>query len=435
MNNIPRVAIIGSGISSLTSAYFLNQKYDIKLYEKNDYLGGHSNTIDIDYNGKNIAVDIGFIVFNHQTYPNLKAFFELLKIPTAKSQMSFAVKILEKNLEYAGTNLNSVFAQRKNIFNPFFLKMLRDILHFNKSASNLLNKKVDLDYNMRDFLKDLRVGNYFSQYYLLPMASAIWSTPLEKIGDYPAQSFVRFFKNHGLLTVSDQPQWYTVTDGSKQYVNKICENFSNKISLNDEVKSIEVLPNLDSRNIKIISAKGEDFFDKVIIGAHSDQALKMLTNPTDLHRKILGNIKYQSNLVILHKDSKVMPVNKKAWASWVYTKYQDNPNSPNIFQDSQSNLAVSYWMNNLQNIDHQYPLFVSLNPKQEIAKEDIFHQKIFEHPVFDSEAIKAQTWIQEIQGMSEIYFCGAYQSYGFHEDGISSALRVLNQLYIKAPWQ
>ncbi|MFZ9469471.1 MAG: NAD(P)/FAD-dependent oxidoreductase [Rickettsiales bacterium] len=435
MNNTPKVAIIGSGISSLTSAYFLNQKYDIKLYEKNDYLGGHSNTIDIDYNGKNIAVDIGFIVFNHQTYPNLKAFFELLNIPTAKSQMSFAVKILEKNLEYAGTNLNSVFAQRKNIFNPFFLKMLRDILHFNKSASNLLNKKVDLDYNMNDFLKDLRVGNYFSQYYLLPMASAIWSTPLEKIGDYPAQSFVRFFKNHGLLTVSDQPQWFTVEGGSKQYVNKICENFSNKISLNDEVKSIEVLPNLDSRNIKIISAKGEEFFDKVIIGAHSDQALNMLVNPTDLHRKILGNIKYQSNLVILHKDSKVMPENKKAWASWVYTKYQDNPNSPNIFQDSQNSLAVSYWMNNLQNIDHKYPLFVSLNPKQEIAKEDIFHQKIFEHPVFDSEAIKAQSRIQEIQGMSEIYFCGAYQSYGFHEDGISSALRILNQLYIKAPWQ
>lgn len=435
MNNTSKVAIIGSGISSLTSAYFLNQKYDIKLYEKNDYLGGHSNTIDIDYNGKNIAVDIGFIVFNHQTYPNLKAFFELLKIPTAKSQMSFAVKILEKNLEYAGTNLNSVFAQRKNIFNPFFLKMLRDILHFNKSASNLLNNKVDLDYNMKDFLKDLRVGNYFSQYYLLPMASAIWSTPLEKIGDYPAQSFVRFFKNHGLLTVSNQPQWHTVIDGSKQYVNKICENFFNKISLNDEVKSIEILSNENLKKIKITSAKGEDFFDKVIIGAHSDQALKMLANPTDLHRKILGNIKYQSNLVILHKDSKVMPVNKKAWASWVYTKYQDNPNSPNIFQDSQSSLAVSYWMNNLQNIDHQYPLFVSLNPKQEIVKEDIFHQKTFEHPVFDSEAIKAQSRIQEIQGMSEIYFCGAYQSYGFHEDGISSALRVLNQIYIKAPWQ
>ena len=435
MTNNLKVAVIGSGISSLTSAYFLNQKYDIKLYEKNDYLGGHSNTIDINYNGKNIAVDIGFIVFNHQTYPNLKAFFELLDIKIAKSQMSFAVKILEKNLEYAGTNLNSVFAQRKNLFKPAFLKMLRDILHFNKSASNLLNQGVDLNYSMNKFLQDLRVGNYFSQYYLLPMASAIWSTPLEKIGDYPAQSFVRFFKNHGLLTVSDQPQWYTVDGGSKQYVNKICENFSNKISLNDEVKSIEVLSNLNSRNIKIVSTKGEDFFDKVIIGAHSDQALKMLVNPTDLHQQVLGNIKYQKNLVVLHKDSKVMPQNKRAWASWVYTKYDDSQNSSNIFQNLPSNLAVSYWMNNLQNIDQNYPIFVSLNPKQEIAKEDIFHQKIFEHPIFDSQAIKAQSRMQEIQGLNEIYFCGAYQSYGFHEDGISSALRVLNQLYIKAPWQ
>lgn len=435
MTNNLKVAVIGSGISSLTSAYFLNQKYDIKLYEKNDYLGGHSNTIDINYNGKNIAVDIGFIVFNHQTYPNLKAFFELLDIKIAKSQMSFAVKILEKNLEYAGTNLNSVFAQRKNLFKPAFLKMLRDILHFNKSASNLLNQGVDLNYSMNKFLQDLRVGNYFSQYYLLPMASAIWSTPLEKIGDYPAQSFVRFFKNHGLLTVSDQPQWYTVDGGSKQYVNKICENFSNKISLNDEVKSIEVLSNLNSRNIKIVSTKGEDFFDKVIIGAHSDQALKMLVNPTDLHQQVLGNIKYQKNLVVLHKDSKVMPQNKRAWASWVYTKYDDSQNSSNIFQNLPSNLAVSYWMNNLQNIDQNYPIFVSLNPKQEIAKEDIFHQKIFEHPIFDSQAIKAQSRMQEIQGLNEIYFCGAYQSYGFHEDGISSAIRVLNQLYIKAPWQ
>ncbi|MFM8186219.1 MAG: NAD(P)/FAD-dependent oxidoreductase, partial [Alphaproteobacteria bacterium] len=253
MSKETKVAIIGSGISSLVSAYFLNQKYDIKLYEKNDYLGGHSNTIDIDYNGKKIPVDIGFIVFNHQTYPNLKAFFEMLNVSTEKSQMSFAVKILSQNLEYAGTNLNSVFAQRKNLFKPAFLKMLRDILHFNKSASNLLNQEVNLDYNMTKFLQDLRLGEYFSQYYLLPMASAIWSTPLEKIGDYPAQSFVRFFKNHGLLTVSEQPQWYTVSGGSKQYVKKVCDNFFEKISLNDEVKSIEILPSENSKKIKIIS--------------------------------------------------------------------------------------------------------------------------------------------------------------------------------------
>ena len=421
-----RIAIVGSGISGLVCAYFLNKNYDIKFYEKNDYIGGHSNTVDVNYEGKKIAVDTGFIVFNHQTYPNLKAFFELLNVDYEPSNMSFAVKIGDSKIEYAGTNLNAVFAQRKNILNPRFIKMLLDILRFNKLAQNLLNQEFNPDYSMMNFLQDLKVGKYFRDYYLLPMASAIWSTPLDKIHDYPASSFVRFFKNHGLLTVSDQPQWLTVSKGSRQYVKKVCADFNDKISLNDEAKNI--YQNSDKKWV-IESHKSTEIFDKIVIASHADQALKILKNPTKQQQEILSSFSYQKNLAVLHKDSAVMPKAKKAWASWVYSH---NSSTKNL---AKNNLSVSYWMNNLQNIDHSYPLFVTLNPNIEIDAKNIFAKFEYEHPIFDAKAVKAQARIDEIQGQDDIYFCGAYQSFGFHEDGISSALRVLNKMQIKAPWQ
>ena len=421
-----RIAIVVSGISGLVCAYFLNKNYDIKFYEKNDYIGGHSNTVDVNYEGKKIAVDTGFIVFNHQTYPNLKAFFELLNVDYEPSNMSFAVKIGDSKIEYAGTNLNAVFAQRKNILNPRFIKMLLDILRFNKLAQNLLNQEFNPDYSMMNFLQDLKVGKYFRDYYLLPMASAIWSTPLDKIYDYPASSFVRFFKNHGLLTVSDQPQWLTVSKGSRQYVKKVCADFNDKISLNDEVKNI--YQNSDKKWV-IESHKSTEIFDKIVIASHADQALKILKNPTKQQQEILSSFSYQKNLAVLHKDSAVMPKAKNAWASWVYSH---NSSAKNL---AINNLSVSYWMNNLQNIDHSYPLFVTLNPNIEIDAKNIFAKFEYEHPIFDAKAVKAQARIDEIQGQDDIYFCGAYQSFGFHEDGISSALRVLNKMQIKAPWQ
>ena len=426
MDKKSRVAIVGSGISGLVCAYFLNKDHDIKLYEKNDYIGGHSNTVDVNYEGKKIAVDTGFIVFNHQTYPNLKAFFELLNVDYEPSNMSFAVKIGDSKIEYAGTNLNAVFAQRKNILNPRFIKMLLDILRFNKLAQNLLNQEFNPDYSMMNFLQDLKVGKYFRDYYLLPMASAIWSTPLDKIHDYPASSFVRFFKNHGLLTVSDQPQWLTVSKGSRQYVKKVCADFNDKISLNDEAKNI--YQNSDKKWV-IESHKSTEIFDKIVIASHADQALKILKNPTKQQQEILSSFSYQKNLAVLHKDSAVMPKAKKAWASWVYSH---NSSTKNL---AKNNLSVSYWMNNLQNIDHSYPLFVTLNPNIEIDAKNIFAKFEYEHPIFDAKAVKAQARIDEIQGQDDIYFCGAYQSFGFHEDGISSALRVLNKMQIKAPWQ
>ena len=426
MEKNSKIAIIGSGISGLVCAYFLNKNHQIKLYEKNDYVGGHSNTVDINYNNKKIAVDTGFIVFNHQTYPHLTEFFKLLDVVYQNSQMSFAVKIDKPSLEFAGTNLNAVFAQRKNILNWQFIKMLRDILRFNKVAIEILEKNYDTSYTMSQFLDDLKVGNYFRQHFLLPMASAIWSTPLNKIGDYPAVSFVRFFKNHGLLTVNNQPQWFTVSGGSRQYVQKVCQDFNDKISLNDAV--ISIYQN-SSNQLIVESVKGQETFDAVIVACHADDSLKFIKNPTQLQNEILGSFSYQKNLAVLHKDSNVMPINKKAWASWVYSQ---NNCANNL---DKNNLSVSYWMNNLQNIDNSYPLFVTLNPNIEINKSDIFAQFEYDHPIFDAKAVKAQGLIDKIQGVNNIYFCGAYQSFGFHEDGIASGIRVLNKMNIKTPWQ
>lgn len=429
MNNNLRVAIIGSGISGLGCAYFLNQHHQIKLYEKNNYLGGHSNTVDINYDNKKISVDTGFIVFNHQTYPHLKSLFASLDVAYEKSNMSFAVKISNPNLEYAGTNLNAVFAQRKNLFNLKFWFMLKDILRFNKVAEKLLENNVGTQYTMTNFLQDLKVGSYFRDYYLLPMASAIWSTPLNKIGDYPAISFIRFFKNHGLLTVDDQPQWYTVSNGSKQYVKKICQNFVDKISLNDEVKKIY----LNEQNKWVVeSQKSIDLFDIVVLASHADQALKMLNNPSQKQKNILSSFTFQKNRAVLHKDSSVMPTNKRAWASWVYSS--NNLSNLNYDSNNQS-LSVSYWMNNLQNIDNTHPLFVTLNPNSAINSKDIFAEFEYEHPIFDAKAVEAQKNFDEIQGVNNLYFCGAYQSFGFHEDGIASSIRVLNKMNIKTPWQ
>ncbi len=422
--NVPaKVAVLGSGISGLASAYFLSDQFSVKIFEKNNYLGGHSNTVDVDYDGKKIAVDTGFIVFNHQTYPNLTPFFHLLDVAYQKSNMSFAVKVDNGALEYAGTNLGTVFAQFKNAFNPKFLRMLRDILRFNKEAENILNREFDANYTLKNLLDDLGVKNYFREYYLLPMSGAIWSCPLETMLAYPAQSFVRFFKNHGLLTVADQPQWFTVSGGSREYVKKIAAKIgAENISLNNAAIAVERVGD----KVLVKSEQGEEFFDYVFFATHGDQVLQILKNPTAQEKSVLSSFKYQPNLAVLHRDISVMPNCKKAWASWVYAKNK---------KDSGNQIAVTYWMNNLQDIDHQYPLFVTLNPNQKIAEDKIFAKFNYEHPIFDSAAVAAQSKIEQIQGLDRIYFCGAYQKYGFHEDGISSAIKAINKLGIVTPWQ
>ncbi len=415
------IAVIGSGISGLSAAYFLADKYRVKLFEKNDYLGGHSNTVVVDYDGKKIAVDTGFIVFNHQTYPNLKKFFELLNVKCDKSNMSFAAKIDGGRFEYAGTNLSTVFAQLKNALNPKFWLMLSNIVTFNKKAKDVLEKPFEASYSLGHFLDDLGMGDYFRKFYLLPMSGAIWSCPIEVMLAYPAQSFVRFFQNHGLLSVSNQPQWYTVNGGSVEYVKKIAAKLSDSVSLNDEVISVVRLAD----GILVKSAKGEEVFDSVLFATHGDLVLKIMSNPNQEERRIFSNFSYQKNLAVLHRDSSLMPVAKRAWASWVYSKNEKESNQ----------ISVTYWMNNLQNIDKNFPLFVTLNPNEKIAEDKVFARFVYDHPIFDSKAVAAQSEIKKVQGLDRIYFCGAYQKYGFHEDGISSAIAAMNLLDVWAPWQ
>jgi uncharacterized protein len=424
-NNNPSIAIIGSGISGLSAAYFLSDKYRVKLYEKNDYLGGHSNTVIADFGTKKIPVDTGFIVFNHQTYPNLKKFFELLKVDCQKSNMSFAVKVDGGRFEYAGTNLATVFAQLKNALNPRFWRMLRDILLFNKKAQEVLDKKFQPNYTLKNFLDDLGVGGYFREFYLLPMSGAIWSCPPETMLNYPAQSFVSFFKNHGLLTVANQPQWFSVNGGSVEYVKKISQKIADSVSLSNEVIAVERQAN---DKVLVRSKNGEELFDFVLFALHGDQVLKVLQNPTKQESEVFSCFNYQKNLAVLHCDSSLMPKSKRAWASWVYEK-NSNTESEN------SGIAVTYWMNNLQNISQEFPLFVTLNPTSKIAENKVFGKFNYEHPVFDSKAVEAQEKISDLQGHDRIYFCGAYQKNGFHEDGISSALAAINKLGVFAPWQ
>lgn len=421
-----KIAVIGSGISGLSTAWLLRNKYDVTLFEQNNYLGGHSNTATIDYNGQNIAVDTGFIVFNFKTYPNLKAFFELLGVKITKSNMSFAIKNLDNGFEYSGNNLAGLFAQKKNLFNLKFLKMLKDIIIFNKSAIKLVESKKDLKHQtLSQFIDDLKLGKYFKDYYLYPMAAAIWSCPLELIKNYPAKTFLQFFYNHGLLTVINQPQWYSVCGGSKNYVKKISDDLSDKIKLNCKI----IKANMADDKVILTDDKNNDYeFDHVIFASHANQSLDIISDKNSEEAEILSKIKFSKNQAILHKSLEQMPKNHKAWASWVYLSSQQ-----------QEKVALSYWMNNLQNIDKEYPLFVTLNPIEQINEQDIFAKYNYEHPIFDNDAIIAQEKLLKIQTQktleqNKMWFCGAWMKYGFHEDGLNSAIAIAKKFGVTPPW-
>lgn len=407
-----KIAIIGSGISGLASAYFLHKKYDITIFEKNNYIGGHSNTANIIFDRKKIAIDTGFIVFNFRTYPNLKNLFEELGVEIEKSNMSFGIRDFDQNFEYSGNDLTGLFAQKSNIFRPKFLKMLFDIVKFNKSATKLLqNDQISNETTLDQFVNDLKLGEYFKNYYLFPMAGAIWSCPLELIKNYPAKTFLQFFHNHGLLTIFNQPQWYTVKNGSQEYVKKLTAGFSDKIKLNCEIVKSE------QKNNKIILTdrrKKQYEFDKVIFASHADQTYKIIKDKTLKEKQILSQIKYSQNIAILHKDQNQMPKNKKAWASWIY-----------LSSAKKNAVSLTYWMNNLQNLGTKKPIFVTLNPIKNISTKNIIAKYNYEHPIFDLNSINAAQNLEKIQDQRNIYFCGAWTKYGFHEDGINSAINIM----------
>ncbi|MFL2532111.1 MAG: NAD(P)/FAD-dependent oxidoreductase [Porticoccaceae bacterium] len=406
-----KVAVIGSGISGNVAAYHLNKHHKITVYEANDYIGGHTHTHDINHQGKHFSVDTGFIVFNHKTYPNFIALLKELGVEEQLSTMSFGVKCEKTGLEYMGSTINSLFAQRPNIFRPSFWRMILDILRFNREATQLLEQSSD-EISLGDYLKREKYSQVFINYYLVPMAAAVWSADLKLMFEFPARYLVRFFHNHGLLSVNDRPDWYVVKGGSKTYAQALTRPFKDCIKLSTPVTRVERL----DKGVRVISAEGEATYDAVFFACHSDQALRMIHNPTDAEQQVLGAIKYQDNEVLLHTDDSVLPKRKSAWAAWNY----------HLLDGDQSRVPVTYNMNILQGLDCSDQFCVTLNNSDVIDKDKVLKRLNYHHPIYTRESVAAQARHAEIN-TDKFYFCGAYWRYGFHEDGVVSALNAVKQ--------
>jgi len=404
-----KIAIVGTGISGLTAAYLLNREHDIVVFEKNDYVGGHTHTHDVKTNESSLAVDSGFIVYNEVTYPNFIKLLDQLGVQRQKTTMGFSVKSVKKNLEYAGNSLKTLFAQRLNYFRPSFWIMLRDILRFNKKGkADLANLSAEI--KLGDYLRQNNYSRSFINHYIIHMGSAIWSTKANSMMDMPALFFIRFFNNHGLMQVKNRSGWWVIKGGSREYVKKMIAEFDSKIRLNTAVESIS-----RSENKIIIQVLGkEEIFDAVVIATHSDQALQLLSDSTQQEIEVLSALPYQSNEALLHTDSSVLPKRKNAWASWNY----------NLDQEVDQPMAMTYNMNILQTLNTNETYCVTLNNNDLVDSNKILKTLYYEHPQFTPEGISAQKRKHEISGINNTYYCGAYWRNGFHEDGVVSALEV-----------
>ena len=405
-----KIAIVGSGIAGLTAAYRLHTRHQITLFEASPRLGGHSNTVTVDLPEDKIPVDTGFIVFNDWTYPNFISLMKEIGIEGNATEMSFSVKDEQRDFEYNGHTLNTLFAQRRNLVRPTFWLMLRDIVRFNREARELLESNED-QLTLGNFLKQRRYGDLFCDHYIIPMGAAIWSTSTDQMLDFPVKYFARFFENHGLLNVVNRPQWYTIPGGSQEYVKKLSSPFIENVRLNTPVLGISRKPNF----VEIISVAGKEHFDEVVIACHSNQALQLLQDATIQEKEILGSIQYQRNEAVLHKDISLLPNRKKAWASWNY----------HLDHTQQERVAVTYNMNILQHIQSPPNLLVTLNRTERIYPDKILSKIYYEHPVYNEASVKAQKRHSEISGINNTHFCGAYWRNGFHEDGVVSAINML----------
>ena len=405
-----KIAIVGSGIAGLTAAYRLHTRHQITLFEASPRLGGHSNTVTVDLPEDKIPVDTGFIVFNDWTYPNFISLMKEIGIEGNATEMSFSVKDEQRDFEYNGHTLNTLFAQRRNLVKPTFWLMLRDIIRFNREARELLESNED-QLTLGNFLKQRRYGDLFCDHYIIPMGAAIWSTSTEQMLDFPVKYFARFFENHGLLNVVNRPQWYTIPGGSQEYVKKLSSPFIENVRLNTPVLGISRKPNF----VEIISVAGKEHFDEVVIACHSNQALQLLQDATIQEKEILGSIQYQRNEAVLHKDISLLPNRKKAWASWNY----------HLDHTQQERVAVTYNMNILQHIQSPPNLLVTLNRTERIYPDKILSKIYYEHPVYNEASVKAQKRHSEISGINNTHFCGAYWRNGFHEDGVVSTINML----------
>jgi uncharacterized protein len=414
------IAIIGSGISGMGTAHLLHPKHAITLYEKNAVTGGHTRTKLVDYDGVSIPVDTGFIVYNERNYPNLVGLFKQLNVPTHKSDMTFAATVDGGKFEWCARDVNGVFGQRRNILNPHFYRMLRDVMRFNKRARAMVDAKPEL--TLGGLVAALKLGSGFMKNYLLPMGGAIWSCSPTTMLAFPARTFIQFFENHGLMAFTGQPQWYTVTGGSREYMARLIAPFADRIRTHCAAVSVR----RTAEGVFVRDSRGEELrYDRVVFASHADETLAMLSDATPTEREILGAFQYQTNEAYLHRDVSVMPTRKRCWASWVY--HANNAGD-------EPAISVTYWMNLLQGIDDSKPLFVTLNPYLPIAPELVFDQHTFTHPVFTRESIAAQARLPEIQGQNNSWFAGAYTRYGFHEDGLLSAVNVAKSMGEVIPW-
>jgi len=407
-----RFAIIGSGISGLTAAYLLSKKHHVTVFEKNSVIGGHTATIDVSLDQKKYAIDTGFIVFNNKTYPNFLALLSEIGINKQETEMSFSVHNCKTGLEYNGHNLNSLFAQRRNILRPKFWMLIKEILHFNKLCKKIYEQdNYQAELTLGDFLSTHHFSDFFAEHYILPMGAAIWSSSLEQMEEFEFQFFVKFFYNHGLLNIKDRPQWYVIPNGSRSYLTPLCKPFAQNIHLDANIKTIERTNK--GVNIHFNNAQ-EQYFDEVVIACHSDQALALLSDASENEKKILSAMPYKANSVVLHTDINMLPKREKAWASW---NYQLNDNRT-------ANANVTYNMNILQGIKAEHTFCVTLNQKQAIQPDKILKEFTYHHPVFSLMSCKAQQKRHLICGQRNTHFAGAYWQNGFHEDGVKSAIEV-----------
>jgi len=421
-----KVAIVGSGISGLAAAHRLRQHAHVTLFEAGSYFGGHTHTVDLTLptpqGTQSWGVDTGFLVFNERTYPQLIALLAELNVETAPSDMSFSVQVPgargSGSLEWSGSNLATVFAQKRNLVSPRFLGMLTDLLRFNRLCTRLAveGKDAELTEPLRAFLERHRFGNAFRDWYFLPMLGCIWSCPTDQMLQFPVATMIRFCHNHGLLQVNDRPQWHTVVGGARHYVEKIVAGIPDA-RLNTPVRQIE----RDAAGVTLHTDRGSERFDHVVLAAHSDQSLAMLRQPSEAEAEVLGAIRYQPNLAVLHTDTSVLPSRPAAWAAWNYERAADD-------QKESSRVCLHYLLNKLQPMPFDQPIVESLNPVRPIARDQILAEFEYSHPVFDLAAIEAQRRVPELQGEQHTWFCGAWTGYGFHEDGLKSGLAVADAL-------
>jgi len=415
------IAVVGGGVAGLGAAWLLARHHRVTLLEANDYIGGHTRTVDIPTSDGGVAVDTGFIVYNEPNYPHLTALLHRLGVATKPSDMSFAFAALNIDLEYAGDHIGTLFAQRRNLARPRFWRMLVDIMRFNRQARRALEQGIDPNTSLGELLDAWRLGEGFRRFYLLPMSAAIWSCPADEILDFPAHAFLQFFRNHGLIQVTGRPQWRTVEGGGREYVKRITDTIHD---VRPATPVQRVMPK--ASGVSVTTPTGEEGFDEVVLATHADQALSLLDDPTDEETSLLGAFGYARNQAWVHTDPSLMPRRRAVWASWNHLTHEPgNGTAP---------VSVTYWMNRLQSLPTGDDIFVSLNPPHPPSRDRLHQQLHYDHPVFDRDAVAAQRRLPSIQGQRGLWFCGSYFGYGFHEDALAAGVAVASALGEEVPW-